>query len=707
MKKLQVRGIIFKLLISCLFFSWVTPAFPQEEGRDMPSDLKLVKPQSEEVYNYSGDDQTQTINSHLKRSVKARVIDQKGQPREGHPVYFKKVSTPEQATGFVIQDTLAYTDSSGLVSINVKLGDKPGQYELAAFMQGSAADNLLIYKFHAREKHWGFFLVIGLIGGLGLFLLGMKMMSEGMRSAAGGRMRSVLSHLTHNKLMALGVGTLLTTILQSSSAATVMMVSFVHSKLMKFRQTLGIILGAGIGTTITAQVIAFNLSDYSLLMIGLGFILNFFIQSQRVKYIGRIILGFGVLFFGMHVMSQSMDPLKDYGPFINMMLKLETPVIGIVVGAVFTALIQSSSAFIGIMITLAVQGLLTLEASVPLILGANIGTSATALLSSISTSNEARKVAIAHTAAKVFGALLFVWWIPGFVELTQGVSLVGAGNPGDSMTLQSTPRQIANAHTIYNVALALLLFPFMKHFATLVDRLIKEKEEAEKPAFRTVYLDKNVLRSSTPLALSLAKEEVLRMGGIVKEMLENIIQPFIGKTEDQLTYIEHKENEVNYLRDRIKEYLLRISRQDIEAERVNEAFQLIYTVKEFEQIADIISDNIAQKARSWCASDLEFSEDGRREIADYHTRALKQVNRAMEVLREVNLEKAKLMKKKYKKYRNMAIELEKQHYERLKEDVSKSVTSSKTHLELLSLLKLINERATNIARILLKWTDKG
>ena len=697
---------LFKFLLAFVLLFEVSVGFSGVAVNDSVDSVKLLKPRSDEVYHFSGDEQIQTVNNYLRNLVKARVVDYEGRPVEDYPVSFRKVSVPASVSGFSLQDTLVYTDSSGLATTKVKLGNKPGQYEIAAFLHGSVEDHFLIYRFYAREKNWGFFVMVGLLGGLGLFLLGMTMMSEGMRSAAGGRMRSVLSHLTHNKLVAVGVGTLLTTIIQSSSASTVMLVSFVHSKLMKFRQTLGIILGAGIGTTITAQVIAFNLTNYALLMIGIGFILNFFIQNQRIKYIGRIILGFGVLFYGMHVMSQSMEPLQNHSPFINMMLKLEAPLIGIFAGALFTALIQSSSAFIGIMITLTVQGLLTLEASVPLILGANIGTSATALLASLNTSSEARKVAIAHAAAKIFGVLLFIWWIPGFVDLIRGISFIEGNTAVNPDALKSTPRQIANAHTLFNVALALILFPFMDHFARLIDGLIKEKEEKEKPAFRTVYLDKNVLRSSAPLALNLAKEEVLRMGNIVEEMLRHVIPPFFERDTSQLDYIEQKEKEVNFLRDRIKDYLLRISRQDIEEERINEAFQLIYTVKEFEQIADTISVNIAQKARSWCSSDLEFSEEGKQEIADYHTRALKQVSRAVDVLREVNLEKAKQMKKKYKKYRNMALELEKQHYERLKEEVSKSVTSSKTHLELLSLLKIINERATNIARILLKWSEK-
>ena len=396
MIKLSFRSILWLFLNFCAIV-----AFSQEGGVDSVPDVKLRKPENKEIFQYSGDMQRQTVGRYLNHTIKALVIDSAGEPVSHFPVYFEKISAPDASSGFRLSDTFVYTDSSGLADTRVKLGNKSGQYEIAAYLEHPGRDHFLLYHFFAREKNWFFFLVAGFIGGLGLFLLGMTMMSEGMRSVAGERMRSVLSHLTHHKLIALGVGALLTTIIQSSSASTVMLVSFVHSKLMKFRQTLGIILGAGIGTTITAQVIAFNLTDYALLMIGMGFLLNFFFQSKKIRYIGRIILGFGILFFGMHVMSESMQPLKSHAPFIHMMLKLERPLIGILAGAVFTALIQSSSAFIGIMITLSLQGLLTLEASVPLILGANIGTSATALLASIKTTSEAQKVAIAHALFKV------------------------------------------------------------------------------------------------------------------------------------------------------------------------------------------------------------------------------------------------------------------------------------------------------------------
>jgi phosphate:Na+ symporter len=667
--------------------------------------LHLKKPVHSDAYNYSGDRQSGKVNSFLEKSIKVKVTGSKKADISDVAVEFRVITTPENAKGFKVKDSIVLTNQDGIATNRFKLGDKPGKYEIAAYINNSGKQNFLIYSFRAREEQWGFFLIIGLLGGLGLFLLGMIMLSEGMRNAAGDRMRSVLSSVTHNRFTSVGIGTLVTTVIQSSSATTVMLVSFVQSGLMKYRQTLGVILGAGIGTTITAQIIAFKLTDYALLLVALGFVLNYFFKKNQVKYLGRVILGFGVLFFGMHVMSESMAPLKDYAPFIKTMLELENPLLGILVGAVFTALIQSSSAFIGIMITLSIQGLLTLDASIPLILGANIGTSATALLATLKTGGEARKVAMSHAIFKVFGALLFVWWLPGLADLVRGFSPVSGIDNGMLVEEQTSARQIANIHMIFNVALTLILLPFLDLFAKLMYRLYPKSKSMEMPELKTYYLDKNVLKSSGSLALNLAKQEVLRVGEIVEDMLTHIIEPFLTKKRSNLQYIQNREREVNFLRDQIKDYLLKISRKDIDEPRLNEVFQLIYTIKELEQIADLISTNLSDKAEGWCRSNLEFSEEGKSELLDYYNRALKQLHRSREVLDAVNLEKAREMKKKYKKYRNMAIELEKNHFERLKEEVNKSVSSSKTHLELIGTLKIINERATNIARILLKWSE--
>lgn len=690
MKRKDCILIFLFLLMSIL-------AFTQNDS------IKLIKPSSRIISNFSGDNQTQTAGLKTEKPIRILVLDKNNSPSKNQQIKLKTISVPKGDAEFKIVDSLIYTDTSGIAQTHLVLGSKEGMYEISAQLLDYPETNFLIYKAYARKSNWVFLLVIGLIGGLGLFLLGMNMMSDGMQNAAGDKMRAVLSHITNNRFIAIGVGTFVTMVIQSSSATSVMLVSFVHSKLMKFRQTIGIILGAGIGTTITAQLIAFKLTDYSLLLVGVGFLMNSFTKSAYIRSIGKTILGFGILFFGMHIMSESMYPLRSFAPFIDSIVKLENPLLGILIGAIFTALIQSSSAFIGIMIVLATQGLISLEASIPLLFGANIGTAITAILASIKTNRESKQVALAHTLIKVIGVLLFLFWIPQFAEMVKVISPKSTLPADDLNSLaDSVPRQIANAHTVFNIVLTCLILPFTDMFGRFIEKLLPVKY-AEEPVLRTVYLDYGMVKNSS-LALSLAKKETLRMGKLVQNMTGDIIIPYLVKKTEIIADIKEKEEEVNFLRDQINDYILKITRENLNEERVNESFQLLYTVKEFEQIADIVSSTMIVKAERWSKMDYEFSVEGKNEIVNYHTKTQKQLSRALEVFESVNLEKAKAMKDKYKNYRNLEIELEKQHFDRLKDEIVESISSSKTHLELMTFLRAINGHATNIARILLKWS---
>lgn len=587
----------------------------------------------------------------------------------------------------------------------VKLGTVPGDYQIIARIKGKSGHDLLVYNFYGRKSNWFIMIIIGLLGGLGLFFFGMKMMSSGMQNSAGARMRIILSNLTHNRIIACGIGIFVTTAIQSSSATCVMLVGFVHSKLMEFRQTLGVILGAAIGTTITAQIIAFKLADYSLLIVTIGFILYLLTGKQKMKNIGETILGFGILFFGMHIMSESMYPLRSYAPFINILYTLENPLFGLLVGTIFTALIQSSSAFIGIVIVLATQGLITLEAAIPLLLGSNLGTAVTTILAGINTSPEAKKVALALTIFKLLGVLLIIWWIPAFARL---VAFISPKNPPglDAMSglAEILPRQIANAHTLFNVFLAMVFIPLTTLLARLVDWIIPVKitaVEAEEKV-ETTYLDFN-LRNTPSLGLSLAKEEALRVGRFVLDMVMGIIKAFINKDVKVMAHMDKREKQIDFLVTEINQYLMRITRGNITDQRINEAFQIMYTVKEFEQIADVVSKILFKRARTWLSRDLEFSDAGKAELIEYHAKTVKQISRSIEVFRELNLEKAHEMKMKYKKYRTMAFELEKHHYERLREEIVQTVSSSETHLELITAFRTIAGHATNIARMFIEW----
>lgn len=701
--KIIIQYLLGSILLCFFSISLEAQSIQQKEGVG----FKIRKPTSSSILNYAGDQQTQSVKLKTEKPIRVQVIDSAYQVSANIPVYFELISSPGGSEGFQIHSPIVYTDSLGFAFTDVTVGSKEGSYLISAKIRGDYLENVLIYTVKARKTNWVFMLLIGLIGGLGLFLLGMKMLSDGMQQAAGDNMRSLLSKLTNSRFLAVGVGAFVTMVIQSSSATSVMLVSFVQSGLMKFGQTLGIILGADIGTTVTAQLIAFKLTDYALLMVGIGFGIQFFSKKGKIRNIGKTILGFGILFFGMHIMSESMYPLRSYEPFIESLLKLENPLLGLLIGTIFTALVQSSSAFIGILIVLSTQGLLSLEAAIPLLLGANLGTAITAILASINTNREAKKVALAHTIFKVIGVLLFVWWIPSFAEIIENISPKGTPGITDIAHLAEVlPRQIANAHTIFNVALTITTLPFTRIFARFIDRILPSETAPVEEVFKLKFLDEKNLPTPA-LALNLAKQEVIRMGYNTLEMVSDIILPFFTKDTTVIKNIESKEKKVDFLREEINSYIMQITRQDISEGRIQEAFQIMYAVKEFEQIADIISKSLVKKAFEWAESDLDFSSEGKRELMDYHQRTLKQINRAIDVFSEVNLKKAKEMKEKYKKYRSLAIELERQHYGRLKDDVEESIESSEIHLELMSSLKVITSHATNIARILLEWTHNS
>jgi phosphate:Na+ symporter len=642
-----------------------------------------------------------TAGEVLKNPFKVQVLYNGKEPVEGWPVYFSVISTPPKAEGTKLTDILVYTDEYGLAESFAMLGSQSGVYEFAARIRnGHDHFDIVYFKANARKANWIFYLVSGLIGGLGIFLFGMGMMSDGMKKTAGGRMRALLGTLTNNRLIAVAVGTFVTMIIQSSSATTVMLVSFVQAQLITFAQSIGIILGADIGTTITAQLIAFKITDYALIVIGIGFAMMFLFKSKKLINIGEAILGFGLLFFGMWIMSDAMAPLRTYEPFITVLLQLENPLFGILIGTIFTAIIQSSSAFTGIIIVLGSQGLITLEAAIPLLFGANIGTSVTAALASINTGREAKRVALAHTLFKVLGVLLFVWWIPFFAEIIRNISPDAAeGLSGTALLADVVPRQIANAHTIFNVALTLIVLPFTNQVASFIFKLLPDKTEPEEEGeFKTKYLEESLVSTPT-LALNLAKAETINMATKVQKMVVEILPPFFKDNERLLDEIRDTETEVNFLNVHINKYLMKISQQSLAEERTDEIFQIMHSVTELEQIGDIVAKRLIPLAEKKMLLHTQFSKDGQDEIKDYHLKTMKQISRAIEVFKDVNLKDAKRMEKKYKKYRMMEMDLRRTHFDRLRSDVPETVATSEIHLELIELLKRISSNATNIARL--------
>jgi phosphate:Na+ symporter len=444
------------------------------------------------------------------------------------------------------------------------------------------------------------------------------------------------------------------------------------------------------------------------LIIAVGFFIYAFSSKPRIKNLGETVLGFGFLFFGMHVMSEAMYPLRSYDPFLNILVNLENPLLGILAGVIFTALIQSSSAFIGIMIVLASQGLLSLEASIPLLLGSNLGTAVTAILASLGSSREGLKVGIAMSIVKLIGIVLMVWWIPTFGELVETIS--PKANPeiiGETQTIADVlPRQIANAHTVFSVFLAFLFLPFTNLIARLVDVCVPPDKIEKETKPETMYLDRRFIQTPS-LGLNLAKQEAIRTGNLVREMGYEIILPFTEKSGRSLEVIARKEETVDFLAVEIQHYLTALTRENVGQKRVDEAFQIMYVVNEFENIADIISKIMVRRARAWLNSEADFSAQGKKEITAFHLHVMNQINRSMEVFKDLNLERAREMKIKYKKYRRLAVEFELQHYRRLQDPASPSLESSETHLELITTLRNMAGHATNIARIFISQLEKN
>ncbi len=544
--------------------------------------------------------------------------------------------------------------------------------------------------------NWGL-LIMNLLGGLALFLYGMSKMSDGMKKAAGDRMRNILAALTKNRVIALIVGAFVTMIIQSSSATTVMLVSFVQAQLMSYAQALGVIMGANIGTTITAQLVAFKLTDYALGMITVGFIMTMFSKRETFKHFGEALLGFGILFFGMYLMSDAMKPLRDYQPFQDLMIGLENPWFGLLIGALFTGLIQSSSAFTGIVITLAMNGLITLEAGIPLILGANVGTCITAGLASIGTIRDAKRVAIAHVLFNIGGVLIFIWFIPYLADFVRTLS-------------SDTPRQIANAHTIFNITVGIVFLPFTTLLAKLVYKILPDKE-IEKGVIPTTWHLDNSQISHPAIAIGLVQSELSRMTKIVARMLRAIIHPFTtddpGEDEIYLKLsilegIDMREEKIDFLDEKVVNYLLQIGRQELSNQQMSEVYAMISIANDLESIGDIIHRDMLPLVEKRRQLDSDFSEEGKKELKAYHVKMSKQMSRLQDALSEMDPAMAKKILRKEEKYVILESDFRIRHVKRLRDEMEESLETHEVHVEFLDLLKQVSVHLANIAKTIME-----
>ena len=546
-------------------------------------------------------------------------------------------------------------------------------------------------------------MLFGLFGGLGLFVYGMRQMSEGLQKTAGKRLKHLLSLLTTNRFAGLAVGTLVTAVVQSSSATTVMVVGFVNAGLMTLAQSIGVIMGANIGTTITAQLIAFNLSHYALHAVAIGSGLFLFSRKDRTKQIGQTILGFGIIFLGMSIMSESMQPLRESAAFAEAMGRFSrSPILGLLLGTFMTIVLQSSSASIAVIISLLSVGVIDYWAVVPILLGDNIGTTITAILSSIGANTTAKRAAAAHFIFNFMGASLVIalfYIIPDFANIIHNSvyritqSLFG----GDPTEL----RMLANTHTMFNIINTIVWIPFVSFIVIVVKRIIPGDEISIKRGLN--FLDERMLE--TPgFAIDQLKAEVLRMYDIVEEMVGETASNFKKFDFDSFKSIKHKEEVINELEEELVTFLTKFPRQSMSEEDVKMVDMYYAMIDDIESIADDAHD-IVDLSRYKNENKIRFSDDAWKRIGECFSTINEMLKNTRILISENNLSPASKILEGEIIMDRYQIESRSGHMERLGAGVC-NPNAGIVYLEVLDDLEHISDQMADITHSVLETTGK-
>ena len=547
-------------------------------------------------------------------------------------------------------------------------------------------------------------LLFGLVGGLGLFFIGMRFMSEGLQKTAGESMRKILETLTNNRVMATLVGMAITAIIQSSSATTVMTVSFVNAGLMTLKQAIGIVIGANIGTTVTAQIIAFKIHAYALPAIGLGAGLRLFSKANKWRFIGEVILGFGMLFFGLALMKDAMEPLKESAVVRDIFITFDgNPVLGVLAGAFVTLLMQSSSAAVGIVMILAASGLISFYGSVALMLGTNIGTTVTAQLASIGTNTAARRTAQAHTVFNVLGVVYVLLLFPAFLKLVDWFSY---GSPDllitsveqtkrFGMELGDKPyiaRHIANAHTLFNVVNTIVFLPLMGLLDKVSTRMVPQRKEEEE--FHLVYLDTRIV-DTPPIAIEQARSETVRMGQVALSMLDGVMEAFFANSEKGLDLARKREGLVDHLQREIITFLVRTSQSPLSPEDSREINSIIHMVDNIERVGDH-TENLCTLVERKVRLQLPFTETAMDDIRTIYSASREFLEADINSIRDKNLYFKPEANAYEKKINSLEDSMRAAHIERLSARVC-GVDPGLVFIDMITSFEKIGDHCFNIA----------
>lgn len=533
--------------------------------------------------------------------------------------------------------------------------------------------------------------IVTLMGGLGLFLLGMHQMGDGMEKAAGARMRNILEAVTSNRVMGTLVGILFCAVIQSSSATTVMVVSFVNAGMMNLYQAAGVIFGANIGTTVTSQLVSFNLSAYAPVILFVGVLMTQFVKNDRVKKIGEVILGFGVLFMGLDIMSGSMSNMKDSPLVAEFLSSLTNPFLGVLLGTVITAIIQSSSVTVSILLLMAQQGLMELPICFYIILGCNIGACMSALLASLNGNKNAKRAALIHLFFNIIGTIIIFLILTFAGDLVLHLlQIISGPEPG---------RCVANAHTLFKISQVIMLLPFTKGIVKLTYLAVPGEDENADVECELLYIGKKTVFSPTTAVIEVVRE-LEHMGTLAYENLNRGLDALITLNQDEINKIYEVEKQINFMNHAITNYLVKISQMTLPIDDSKSIGALFHVVNDIERIGDH-AENLADSAQTRIKEQIAFSDTALEELREMGSRVNTILKYAMGMFANNTREHLHDIMTLEDSIDEMERELQKHHIERLTKNEC-SAAAGMVFSDTISGFERVADHATNIAYSMLE-----
>jgi len=547
-------------------------------------------------------------------------------------------------------------------------------------------------------------LFTGFGGGLALFLFGMRQMTESIKTVAGSSTKNLLARFTANRFTAALAGAIITAVVQSSSVTTVLVVGFISAGLLTLSQSIGVIIGANVGTTITAQIIAFKISQYGLLMIAVGFLIDVVAKSEKYKQWGMALMGLGLIFFGMELMSNATGPLREWPAFLHAMQSMQNPLLSIVIGLIFTAIVQSSSATTGMVIVLASQGLISLESGIGLLFGANIGTCVTAIIAAFGRPREAVQAAWIHIVFNAGGVVLWMFFIPQFAQLVRYLSPSALFLEGAARLAAETPRQIANAHTLFNVGNSLIFIWLTGPMARLVERIVPETDHPK--GICPKYLDKMFLEHPA-MALDQVRRELVRLAELDQSMLEQSLGVATVGTQRDIARLRQTEEDVNTLHGAIILYLAELTQKNLVAPQSTQLYQYIGIANYLENVGDVIENNVLTGAMKRIRLAVVISPSTIDLLSNVHIKVCRAFDRSLDALRDGDHAAAQDAVESKAEVNELAERAASHLARRLVTYEPNRLAAFTVETDIIENLKRINTLTRQIARVLIKDIETG